>query len=157
MKKLVNGFILALAAVLIVLPFVSHILASLGGNSLEYERLIVQLIFVFACLMGSLFSERPPQPPATTEVSAVVGRHPELATAVRQNRGLLETFGSRSLSEVELDYICLHLCAALERRRSVEGQIRVIVACSGGVGMSQLLAETLRGKFDFEIVDVKIG
>ena len=91
---------------------------------------------------------------ATTEVSAVVGRHPELATAVRQNRGLLETFGSRSLSEVELDYICLHLCAALERRRSVEGQIRVIVACSGGVGMSQLLAETLRGRFDFEIVDV---
>ncbi|UTC82043.1 TRAP transporter large permease subunit [Treponema denticola] len=52
MKKLVNGFILALAAVLIVLPFVSHILASLGGNSLEYERLIVQLAFVFACLAG---------------------------------------------------------------------------------------------------------
>lgn len=52
MKKLVNGFILALAAVLIVLPFVSHILASLGGNSLEYERLIVQLVFVFACLAG---------------------------------------------------------------------------------------------------------
>ena len=52
MKKLVNGFILALTAVLIVLPFVSHILASLGGNSLEYERLIVQLVFVFACLAG---------------------------------------------------------------------------------------------------------
>ena len=52
MKKVVNGFILALTAVLIVLPFVSHILASLGGNSLEYERLIVQLVFVFACLAG---------------------------------------------------------------------------------------------------------
>ena len=52
MKKVVNGFILALTAVLIVLPFVSHILANLGGNSLEYERLIVQLVFVFACLAG---------------------------------------------------------------------------------------------------------
>ena len=52
MKKVVNGFTLALTAVLIVLPFVSHILANLGGNSLEYERLIVQLVFVFACLAG---------------------------------------------------------------------------------------------------------
>ena len=130
--------------------FIDRVSKGIGVNlSSDYD------LFEFLSRhMGSLFSERPPQPPATTEVSAVVGRHPELATAVRQNRGLLETFGSRSLSEVELDYICLHLCAALEQRRSVEGQIRVIVACSGGVGMSQLLAETLRGKFDFEIVDV---
>ena len=52
MKKVINGFILALTAVLIVLPFVSHIASSFDKNSLEFERLIVQLVFVFACLAG---------------------------------------------------------------------------------------------------------
>ncbi len=52
MKKVINGFILALTAVLIVLPFVSHIASSFDKNSLEFERLIIQLVFVFACLAG---------------------------------------------------------------------------------------------------------
>ncbi|AIN92815.1 TRAP transporter large permease subunit [Treponema putidum] len=52
MRKIVNGFILALTAVLVVLPFVIHITVGFGKNSLESERLIVQLVFVFACLAG---------------------------------------------------------------------------------------------------------
>ncbi|UTC77438.1 TRAP transporter large permease subunit [Treponema sp. OMZ 799] len=52
MKKIVTGFILALTAVLIVLPFIVHIAVGFGKNSLEYERLIVQLVFVFACFAG---------------------------------------------------------------------------------------------------------
>ena len=52
MKKVVNSFILALTAVLILLPFISHIASSFDKNSLEFERLIVQLVFVFACLAG---------------------------------------------------------------------------------------------------------
>ena len=52
MKKVVNSFILALTAVLILLPFISHIASSFDKNSLELERLIVQLVFVFACLAG---------------------------------------------------------------------------------------------------------
>ncbi|EMB22348.1 TRAP transporter large permease subunit [Treponema denticola] len=52
MKKVVNSFILTLTAVLILLPFISHIASSFDKNSLEFERLIVQLVFVFACLAG---------------------------------------------------------------------------------------------------------
>ena len=52
MKKILTGFVLTITAVLIVLPFISHIAADLGNNSLEFERLIVQLVFVFACLAG---------------------------------------------------------------------------------------------------------
>ncbi len=52
MKKILTGFVLTITAVLIVPPFISHIAADLGNNSLEFERLIVQLVFVFACLAG---------------------------------------------------------------------------------------------------------
>ncbi|UTC67494.1 MULTISPECIES: TRAP transporter large permease subunit [unclassified Treponema] len=52
MRKIVNGFILALTAVLIVLPFILHVAGNLGKSSLESGRLIVQLVFVFACLAG---------------------------------------------------------------------------------------------------------
>lgn len=52
MRKIVNGFVLALTAVLIVLPFIIHITIGFGKNGLEYERLIVQLVFVFACFAG---------------------------------------------------------------------------------------------------------
>ncbi|UTC63911.1 TRAP transporter large permease subunit [Treponema sp. OMZ 788] len=52
MKKIVTGFILALTAVLLVLPFLSRIAAAFGNSSLEFERLIVQLVFVFSCLAG---------------------------------------------------------------------------------------------------------
>lgn len=52
MRKIVNSLILMQTAVLIILPFANHIGAALGKNSLEPERLIVQLVFVFACIAG---------------------------------------------------------------------------------------------------------
>ena len=63
--------------------------------------------------------------------------------------------GSISLGpHVETLYIALHICAALERRKSQKAKPRVIVVCDGGVGTSQLLAEELRNRFDIKIVKV---
>lgn len=57
MRKALNIFILALTVVLIVLPFVVHISTSFKFTVLEVERLIIQLVFVFACLAGIITSD----------------------------------------------------------------------------------------------------
>lgn len=52
MRKIINILVLTLTTILTVLPFLIHILGGIGKSSLESERLIVQLVFVFACLAG---------------------------------------------------------------------------------------------------------
>ncbi len=56
MKKGINIFIIAIVAVLSVLPFISRILTLLGVTILDTPRLIVQLVFVFACGAGIITS-----------------------------------------------------------------------------------------------------
>lgn len=104
--------------------------------------------------LATMFALDPPQFSITEEVRQVIAGHADIMDVVRRNRDALEDFGGRAVSETELGYICVHLCAALERRKSREWSLRVIVACNSGVGTSQLLAENLRGRFDFKIVRV---
>ncbi|TDX52687.1 BglG family transcription antiterminator [Orenia marismortui] len=56
------------------------------------------------------------------------------------------------VNEEEIGYLALHLGAALERNNN---RIKVIVACSSGVGTSQLIATRLRKRLSgIEIVDL---
>lgn len=102
----------------------------------------------------SMFAMEPPQFAATDDIKEVVGEHADVLNAVHENTAALEEFGNRPISEVELDYVCVHFCAALERRKNREGSLRVIVTCNAGVGTSQLLAENLRCRFSFRIESV---
>ena len=56
MRKKIDIFVLGLAAALTLLAFVLRILATLGLTLLDSERLIVQLVFVFACFAGIITS-----------------------------------------------------------------------------------------------------
>ena len=60
----------------------------------------------------------------------------------------------REISEIEIDYIVIHICAALERRKKKEVEFRVLIVCGGGIGTSQLLLAKMRNRFDFHVVDV---
>lgn len=73
---------------------------------------------------------------------------------VKQHLEILETFMDRDISEIEIDYIVIHICAALERRKKKEVDFRVLIVCSGGIGTSQLLLAKLKNRFDFHVVDV---
>jgi transcriptional antiterminator/mannitol/fructose-specific phosphotransferase system IIA component (Ntr-type) len=66
----------------------------------------------------------------------------------------IERFIKRRLNENEISCIVLHVCAAIERKKSRKLPARVLVACAGGVGTSQLLTERLRRQFGFDIAAV---
>lgn len=65
-----------------------------------------------------------------------------------------ERFIKRRLSDADVSYIVLHVCAAIERKRNQKLPARVLVACAGGVGTSQLLTERLRRQFHFDILAI---
>jgi transcriptional antiterminator/mannitol/fructose-specific phosphotransferase system IIA component (Ntr-type) len=73
--------------------------------------------------------------------------------AVRHVRDI-ERFIKRRLNENEISYIVLHVCAAVERKRNRKLPARILVACAGGLGTSQLLTERLRRQFSFDIAAV---
>lgn len=104
--------------------------------------------------LESMFTTGPSHFPDVPALAEVVNDQPEILEAVKENLEPLERFAGRQISTVEITYIALHICAALERRKNRGVRPRVIVVCDGGIGTSQLLAEELRGHFEIKLVKV---
>lgn len=83
-----------------------------------------------------------------------VEKNPKVLEVVLRYKDLLSNFMDREISEIEIDYIVIHICAALERRKKKEVEFRVLIVCGGGIGTSQLLLAKMRNRFDFHVVDV---
>lgn len=83
-----------------------------------------------------------------------VEKHPEVLKVVKKHIGMLRAFMNRDISDIEIDYIVIHICAALERKKKKEVDFQVLIVCSGGIGTSQLLLAKLKNRFDFHVVDV---
>lgn len=83
-----------------------------------------------------------------------VEQNPRVLKVVKNHLDMLEKFMGRKISEIETDYIVIHICAALERRKKKEVEFQVLIVCGGGVGTSQLLLSKMRNRFDFHVVDV---
>ena len=104
--------------------------------------------------LESMFSSPPSHFPENPALREIVADQPTVLKAVRRNLPMLEAYNGCSVTETEVTYVALHICAALERRKNQEGRIRIVVVCDGGVGTSQLLAENLRSQFNVKIVKV---
>lgn len=83
-----------------------------------------------------------------------VDKNPRVLEVVLKHLDLLKNFMGREISEIEVDYIVIHICAALERRKKKEVEFRILIVCGGGIGTSQLLLAKMRNRFDFHVVDV---
>ena len=83
-----------------------------------------------------------------------VEQNPKVLEVVRSHLDMLRKFIGREISEIEIDYIVIHICAAIERRRKKEVVFQVLIVCGGGVGTSQLLLSKMENRFDFHVVDV---
>ena len=90
-------------------------------------------------------------PPVIKEVSS---KYPKIAKVAKRFSNLFESYAGRLLTQNELDYIIIHICAALERAKNNRFVFRVIVACHAGIGTSKLLLEKLRKHFNFNIVNI---
>lgn len=87
-------------------------------------------------------------------VEDIASRHPKAFQSVQRHAPLFESFSHRPLTRIELDYITVHVCAALERVRNDYMAFRIVVACHAGLGTSKLLMAKLHEHFNFHIVDV---
>lgn len=105
-------------------------------------------------LLSTLSQSSAESEPALHTVEDIAARHPKAFQSVRRHAPILEVFSHRPLSRIELDYITVHVCAALERVRNDYMAFRIVVACHAGLGTSKLLMAKLREHFNFHIVDV---
>lgn len=90
--------------------------------------------------------------------------NPVIEEILEENRGVLEAVEKRGaviqscvgreLTRKDMEYIAVHVCAAMERKKNREVAFHVIVACHAGIGTSRLLLERLKMHFNFRIVDV---
>lgn len=91
---------------------------------------------------------------ANPVIEKVAEENQDVRQAVRKNASIIEQQAGRALTEPELGYIIVHVCAAIERKKNKEIAFHVIVACHAGIGTSYLLQEKLKKHFNFQIIDI---
>ncbi len=104
--------------------------------------------------LDSVLRPEPVNYPDTPVIHEVIEDNSDVLEAVRSCDAIISTFAGRELTELEIDYIVLHVCAALERKKNKEIAFHVALVCGAGIGTSQLLLEKLKKHFNFRIVDI---
>lgn len=92
--------------------------------------------------------------PENEIIDNVLQDYPEAVNAVKKNLSIISNHLDRQLTNVEIGYIVVHVCAALERKKNSNIAFRVVIACHAGIGTSRLLLERLKQHFNFHIVDI---
>lgn len=87
-------------------------------------------------------------------IDKVAEENQEVSFVVKRNIKILSKCAGRMITDAELGYIIVHVCAAIERKKNQICTFRVIVACHAGIGTSHLLMEKLKKHFNFEIIDI---
>ena len=104
--------------------------------------------------LGSIFRTGINDLQSNEFLDEVVIKNPDIVLAVKKHIDIIEKYVERKISEVEITYITIHICAAMERKKNQEIAFHVVVVCSGGIGTSQLLLAKLKSHYNFQIVDI---
>lgn len=88
------------------------------------------------------------------EIDDVIARNKEILNAVKSSIKIYESCMSRKITDMEMKYIVIHICAAIERSKNKDVSLHVILSCHAGIGTSQLLLARLKNHFKFKIVDI---
>ncbi|WP_322152758.1 BglG family transcription antiterminator [Paratractidigestivibacter sp.] len=102
--------------------------------------------------LGSVLQPVPVDYPGTDAVEEVMAANPAITAATRTCDAQIREQAGRDLTDIELGFIVLHVCAAIERKKSRQAPLRVVVACNSGVGTSQLLTVRLQARFNITVV-----
>lgn len=92
--------------------------------------------------------------PENPVIDEILETNQNVLDAVHKRKNVIQSCVKRELTQKDLEYVAIHVCAALERKKNKEVAFHVIVACHAGIGTSQLLLEKLKKHFNFHIVDV---
>ena len=119
---------------------------NLQGDYIFYENLINHLESTFSTL-GDRFT-------INSVVDEILQRYPEVKQATERNVYVFEEYVGRKLSEEEIAYIVVHICAAIERNKNETVRYSVVLVCNGGIGTSQLLLARLEKFFHLDVIDI---
>lgn len=119
---------------------------NLQGDYIFYENLINHLESTFSTL-GDRFA-------INSVVDEILQRYPEVKQATERNVYVFEEYVGRKLSEEEIAYIVVHICAAIERNKNETVRYSVVLVCNGGIGTSQLLLARLEKFFHLNVIDI---
>lgn len=84
----------------------------------------------------------------------VILNHKKVVEVIKENKYIFENYFNRTLTELELHYIVIHVLAAIERNTLKQINLKVILLCNLGVGSSQLLKARVDKHFKFESLEV---
>lgn len=104
--------------------------------------------------LESVFTIMTPSYPENPVIDQVLEENQEVVRAVKKNLPMIRQYAGREIGEIEVGYLAVHVCAAIERKKNKEVAFHVIVACHAGIGTSRLLLEKLKKHFNFQIVDI---
>ena len=104
--------------------------------------------------LASVFSAPPAIYPEREVIEEVLEENQEIVEAVNRRLPVIARYIDREITETEIAYIAVHVCAAMERKKNKEIAFHVIIVCHAGVAASRLLTEKLRKHFHFQIVDI---
>ena len=119
---------------------------NLQGDYIFYENLINHLESTFSTVGDGVA--------VSGVVDEVLQRYPEVKKTTECNVNVFEEYIGRKLSEEEIAYIVVHICAAIERNKNETTRYSVILVCNGGIGTSQLLLARLEKFFHLDVLDI---
>lgn len=88
------------------------------------------------------------------EINVIIGKYDDIRKVVNENIDILEQYVNRTITDEEIAYIVVYICASIEKMKSQTTICNVILICNSGIGTSQLLKSKLLERFDFNITNV---
>lgn len=82
--------------------------------------------------LGSIFRTGISDLQSNSFLDEVVIKNPDIVLAVKKHIEIIEKYVERKITDVEITYITIHICAAMERKKNQEIAFHVVVVCSGG-------------------------
>lgn len=104
--------------------------------------------------LESVFSTTPVDYAPNPVIDEVLESNPHVLAAVNKRIPVIRQYVGREITDIEIGYIAVHICAAIERKKNKEVAFHVILVCHAGIGTSRLLLEKLKKHFNFQIVDI---
>lgn len=88
------------------------------------------------------------------EINVILEKYSDIKKVVAENIEILEQYVNRTISDEEISYIVIYICASIEKIKTQKTTCNVILICNSGIGTSQLLKSKLLERFDFNVINV---
>ena len=83
--------------------------------------------------LHSMFYNKTGYLPCEDSFQTIIQNNPEVLEAVQRCVSLFFPYIKRKVEQIELIYITIHICAAIERKKNKDVAFHVVLACNGGV------------------------